>query len=184
MTNSKLQKGHIYIQLSNHYTATVRNIEDFKYLLNDENEEKSIVEIVSVYNVTKEFETEVREIVAEFHNKNNEPEQVTEQAPEIKVDKRTAKKINRLFLAYDKAMSDIYDLKVEMSDEDTELWRYREAKKELAKAEKNEEKFLDELCEYFEQKEITDEETFCAHLNDKAQETFDNMCLNFESLFV
>ena len=62
------ETGHIYIKFSNHYTATVRNIEDFKSLLADPTEDKSILEIVEVSNVTPEFEKAIKCLIDQYKN--------------------------------------------------------------------------------------------------------------------
>jgi len=60
------QTGHIYVKLSNHYTATVRNIENFILLLNNKTEDKSILEIVEVSNVTPEFEKAIKNLITQY----------------------------------------------------------------------------------------------------------------------
>ncbi len=65
MAYTTTQKGHIYVKFSKHYTATVRKIEHFKTLLADNSEDKSILEITSIYDVTPAFEAEVKRLIEE-----------------------------------------------------------------------------------------------------------------------
>jgi len=70
MNNIATQNGSIQIKMNKYYTATCRNINDLERMLNDANESKESLEILSVYNVSKEFEAAVRAMIENFLNPN------------------------------------------------------------------------------------------------------------------
>ena len=67
----KIQKGCIQVKMSEYYTATVRDINALERMLNDESELKDKLEILSVHNVSKEFEAAVRKMIEDFLKPND-----------------------------------------------------------------------------------------------------------------
>ena len=183
MTNSAatLQNGHIYVQLSNHYTATVRNVNDFKALLANENEDKSIMEIKEIWNVTAEFEAEIKEIIAEFKGevKGSAPQ------PKKKVNKRTANKVNRLLEEMIDAMDKAYELETAADDYDNDMtsWERKDARKEVLNQNKIEEKKEKELSEYMISKDILNNDDLYDYLTEKNNERYCDLCCDFLDVF-
>jgi len=73
--NVRTQKGHIYVKMSDHYTATVRNLSEFVHLLNDDNESKSELEVVDISGVSIVFHTAVLDLIAQYKNRAPESTQ-------------------------------------------------------------------------------------------------------------
>lgn len=204
MKSSYYQKGHIYVKLSAHYTATVRNIEDFKYLLNDKNEEKSILEVIEVNDVEDAFEQEVRALIADYKAEHFEQEIAAQEKKEIKVSKRTAKAVNRMYKIFEvghitfenEEKIEKIDKEIIALDEDdfdtTEIYEtaldelfaeMKRLKRENEQLEKDRLKIEPKLIAYLVKNEIYTEAIFEAHLNKENQEIYVNTCARFEDHF-
>lgn len=62
------KKGHIEVKFSNHFTATIRSISDFKKLLADENEDKSQLEIIGYCDICAGFKEEIERLIEDHKN--------------------------------------------------------------------------------------------------------------------
>lgn len=66
----KIQKGSVQVKMSDYYTATVRDINALKRMLNDDSENKSKLKILSANNVTSEFKIQVENMVKSYKANN------------------------------------------------------------------------------------------------------------------
>ena len=66
-------KGHVYLRINTHYTATIRTLDNLPDYLDSLDVDSSFGEVVEVSNVNKEFLNQVKSAVEGKKSKMNQP---------------------------------------------------------------------------------------------------------------